>query len=170
MTKTPAQPTDHGRLASIFHASDLIRRPLASISSDSEQRHLVWQFVRFIAVGVINLIISYGVYLASLWIAPPFVAMLLASVSGLIFTSILNVRYAFQRKIDTRRLLIPATCYVIYTATSAGSVNILVRFFDMPPATAPIPVLCVLVPLNFAIMRFFILRTHKIREVPIASK
>jgi putative flippase GtrA len=121
VTKTPAQLTDHERLASIFHAKDRIRLSLTLISWSSEQRQLVWQFARFIAVGVANLVVSYGVYLAPLWIAPPFVAMLFASASGLVFTTILNIRYVFQRSMDPRRFLILATCYVIYTAASATS-------------------------------------------------
>jgi putative flippase GtrA len=166
VVKTPAQLTGRGRLASIFRTCDLTCLPLAELSSSAEQRQLVSQFVRFIAVGAANLIVSYGTYLASLWVAPPFVAMLLASASGLVFNSILNVHYVFKKKIDARSFFIPAACYVVYTALSAASVDILVRFFGLPAAMAPIPVLCVLVPLNFAILRFMILQTPEARKVP----
>ena len=117
------------------------------------------QFVRFIAVGLANLVLSYAIYLLTLSFVSPFIAMLLASVAGMIFTSILNVGFVFRKGFRAASLFVPALCYVLYTIITAALVEFAATRLSIPAAAAPIPVLCIMVPLNFICMRFLLSRT-----------
>lgn len=120
--------------------------------------------MRFLLVGVSNLLLTYIVYLFALMAVRPAAAMLLASAVGIVYSSITSINFVFSRAIRVPVLLAMASYYVVYSVVSAVLVELVARHTGIPAPFAPLPVLCVTVPVHFVCSRFLALRLGPVRR------
>lgn len=118
----------------------------------------IGQFVKFLAVGGSNLVLTYVVYLLALIYLAPVPSILIAVAAGLVFTAMLNIRVVFKKDIRFLVLLATLIYYVVYSAAYAALLDFVILWFSLPAALAPVPVLCLILPLHFLCSRFIILR------------
>jgi putative flippase GtrA len=116
------------------------------------------EFLRFLAVGASNLILTYLVYLGGLRFVPPVASILIAVVVGLVYMALLNIRVVFKRDIHVVVLIATIVYYVFYGLAYAALLDLAIRRFSVPAQLAPLPILCVVLPIHFLISRLIILR------------
>ena len=125
-------------------------------------KKLFWQFFKFGLVGLSNTAVSMGIYYLVLWIKPNL--YMLGSILGTIL-SIANAFFWNDRFVFTgnskdfkSKLKRLGKTYVSYGGTSILS-NVLlwleVSVFGISKVWAPVVNLCITIPLNFIINKFW---------------
>lgn len=111
------------------------------------------RLIRFVAVGVVNTCVGYGLYLAFLWSGLPYPAAWgLSMIISLIQGFILSGRLVFGR-VPAWRFVLYALAWAVLFALNIALIEVLLRLkiAGITEATAPL----VLLPLN-VILSFFI--------------
>jgi len=121
---------------------------------------------RFLLVGTSNLVLTYAVYLLALEVAAPVPSMLVATTVGIVFTAFMNIRVVFQSEIRPFVLSAVVIYYVAYGAASTALLDFFIRYLSVRPSLAPLPVLCIMVPLRFILTRALVLRIGRPRAKP----
>lgn len=114
------------------------------------------QALRFVIVGISNVVLSYGVYLGLLIVASPVTSFLIASVVAIIYTAILNIRVVFHAAMRPLILFLMLLYYTAYAIVNAALLEATIRILDVPPYLAPILVMAVAIPANFMLSRYCI--------------
>ena len=114
------------------------------------------QALRFVIVGLSNVVLSYGVYLGLLTVASPVTSFLIASAVAIMYTAILNIRVVFQAAMRPVILLLMLLYYTAYAVVNAALLEATIRVLNMPAYLAPGVVMAVTVPANFLLSRYFI--------------
>jgi putative flippase GtrA len=128
---------------------------------------LAGQIARFLLVGFCNFALTFLIYLPCLLVFNPVISIMLASIAGLIFTSILNIDVVFRKRIELRLLLIMAASYVAFFAAYAVLLDLVILHFAVPAPLAPLPVACVLVPVQFFCTKYLALQFGRVTyEMP----
>ena len=118
----------------------------------------IWEFVRFCMVGLIATIIHYGVYLAlircfhvekELWINVAYTVGYLLSWCVNLF---LTARFTFQEEVSAKRSVGFAVSHGINYLLHIVFLNLFL-WLGMSRQMAPIPVYCIVVPINFILVR-----------------
>lgn len=127
----------------------------------------LFQFTKFVIVGISNTLISYVVYVVGVYFGLHY---LLASVLGFVL-SVLNSfywnnKYVFQQKGGERNLLHTlAKTFLSYGATGLLLANVLlylwVDVLHISEYLGPIINLMITVPLNFVLNKFWAFRTAR---------
>lgn len=126
------------------------------------------QFFKFCLVGISNTLISYFAYLFLVIIGTHYI---FASMIGF-FVSVMNSfywnnKYVFMKKSGGPRKLVKTFCktLVAYSGTGIFLSNILlfiwVSVVHIPKEVAPLLNLCVTVPMNFLINKFWAYKAEK---------
>lgn len=120
------------------------------------------QFVKFGIVGVINTIVSYGIYSALVYLGLYYVvANVMAYIVGTIVSYILNSNFVFKKSEGECRSIWKT---FIKMCTSYAFVNLLlqslllallVEKMGLSKYIAPLFILCITVPLNFVLNKFW---------------
>lgn len=135
------------------------------VHSWEDFKKLFWQFFKFGLVGLSNTAVSMGIYYLVLWINPNL--YMLGSILGTIL-SIANAFFWNDRFVFTgnskdfkSKLKRLGKTYVSYGGTSILS-NVLlwleVSVFGISKVWAPVVNLCITIPLNFIINKFWTFR------------
>jgi putative flippase GtrA len=127
------------------------------IKNKNDFRAFVMQFIRFGMVGVTNTAVFLAVYYAALHVGVHF---LLANIAGFM-VSVLNAffwsrKFVFKNDKPAARQL--AKAYVAYGTTlalSTATLYLMVNFLGISEFVAPLINLCITVPLNFLINKFW---------------
>lgn len=114
--------------------------------------------IRFVFVGASNVVLTYAIYLLLLGALTPVQSILCATAAGILYTSISNIRFTFSQTIRPVLLIVVIIYYVIYTYLSATLLSLAIEEFSVPARFAPVPVMCVLLPIHFFCSRHLILR------------
>lgn len=112
--------------------------------------------VRFLAVGVSNTVIVYGVYLlALLWMGfRP--AYWCAFGVGLIYLSILNIHHTFSRALNPVALTVYGIYYFCYALVNVSLIAMLIERYSVAPAWAPLSTIVVLTPIHYLLSKYLI--------------
>ena len=117
------------------------------------------EFIRFCIVGVLATSIHYGIYLALIHLIPvksgwwTNAAYTIGYLAGFVFNFILSARFTFKEKITVKNGIGFSVSNLINYGLHILFLNI-VLWLGVPEKWAPIPVYCIVVPINFFLVRF----------------
>ena len=114
--------------------------------------------VRFLAVGGANFLVTYAVYLAALLVVEYRFAFGIAFVTGLIFTSTLNIRHAFTEHLTVPVLLVYGIYYLVYSFVNLRTTEILVENYGVDAKWALLLSLTVLTPVHYLLSKALVKR------------
>lgn len=126
------------------------------------------QFIKFGLVGVSNSVISYGTYLILLHFGMHYTPANIIGFTVSVFNSYYwNNRYVFKAEEGTERGVVKTflKTYISYAGTGIVLSNILlvlwVEVLNIPEAIGPILNLCVTIPVNFLVNKYWAYRDKK---------
>lgn len=107
---------------------------------------------RFCVVGVLATFIHYGIYLLlKQWINVS-VAYTIGYIISFVGNFVLTNVFTFHTKATVKKGAGFAICHVINYLMHIGLLNLFI-FVGIPSSYAPIPVYCIVVPINFLLVR-----------------
>ena len=121
----------------------------------------VKQFAKFGIVGISNTLISLAIYYALVFLGLHYIiAYIIAFVISVLNAYYWSRKYVFNQSKDKSKWQL-AKVYVVYGFTfllSMGLLYLMVDFIGISELIAPIINLCVTVPLNFLLNKFWAFR------------
>ncbi len=135
---------------------------------DTDKREKLGELVRFGIVGSIAVVLQYGTYLAIMPLLMKLVPTLddhtlattantAAYIVSFIFNFIASTRYTFKVKANAKRGAGFTLSHIVNYALQTLILNLFVGM-GMEKQWAMIPTLCICVPTNFVLVRFFLKR------------
>ena len=118
----------------------------------------VAEFLRFVIVGIIATGIHYGLYLLFIHIFPgdetiwTNVAYSIGYLVSWFCNLWLTAHFTFQTSLSFRRGIGFAVCHLINFCLHLLFLNVFLRL-GVPEKWAPIPVYCLVIPINFILVR-----------------
>jgi putative flippase GtrA len=116
------------------------------------------QFLRFIAAGVVNAIVTYPLYLGLLAIVGYQAAYAIAYVVGIVLSYVVNARFVFHAPLRLADFLRFPLVYVVQYVLGAAGLWLLVDRFGMRKEWALAVVIAFTVPIVFALSRWVLVR------------
>lgn len=108
--------------------------------------------IRFCIVGVLATIVHYGIYLLLKGVINVSVAYTIGYVISFIGNFVLTNVYTFMTQATAKKGIGFVICHVINYLLHIGLLNVFI-WLGVPSSLAPIPVYCIVVPVNFLLVR-----------------
>ena len=108
--------------------------------------------IRFCVVGVLATIVHYGIYLLLKGVINVSVAYTIGYVISFIGNFVLTNVYTFKTQATAKKGIGFVICHVINYLLHIGLLNVFI-WMGVPSSLAPIPVYCIVVPVNFLLVR-----------------
>ena len=108
--------------------------------------------IRFCIVGVLATIVHYGLYLLLKGVINVSVAYTIGYVISFIGNFVLTNVYTFKTQATAKKGIGFVICHVINYLLHIGLLNVFI-WMGVPSSLAPIPVYCIVVPVNFLLVR-----------------
>ena len=119
------------------------------MAETSRLRAEIGRLAGFVAVGVFNTAVTFGLYQLFLLMLRYEIAFTLSFLSGIAISYVLNGRFVFDSRLNLRRGLTYAGYYLMIYLLNLGLVRLAVENGGISPVWAPLLVLCVTLPVNF---------------------
>ena len=120
---------------------------------DAARRAHVFQFTRFLATGLVNTAVGYGVYLGLLRWTSYEIAYAAAYVIGIVVAYVLNSLFVFRSPIGLRTALRYPFVYLAQYLFGAGLLYAMVSWLGFDRRWAALVALALSVPLSFLLNR-----------------
>lgn len=117
------------------------------------KKQTIFQFIRFGIVGVLATVIHYGIYWALQHYMNASVAYTIGYALSFICNFILTSIFTFKAKATVKRGLGFGGAHLVNYFLHIILLNIFL-YLGMSNEWAPIPVFCLVVPINFLLVRF----------------
>lgn len=127
-----------------------ISMKLARIVIKNEDK--LGEFVRFCIVGLVATLIHYGVYLAFLKLISPSISYTIGYIVSLCVNVALTSKYTFKTDLTAVKTLGFLICHGINYLLHIAFLNIFL-YLGVAEKLAPIPVYCIVIPINFILVR-----------------
>jgi putative flippase GtrA len=125
----------------------------ALIARSWASRH---EFGTFLLFGVINTLLTYGLYLLLL-LAVSYPAAYSASyVVGIFLSYVLNARFVFREPLRLSKALQYPVVYIVQYFLGLGLLYLMVEVFHLSEVVAPLAVVLMTVPCTFVLSRYVI--------------
>ena len=112
-----------------------------------------WESVRFVIIGIAATIVHYGVYYLLLGVPLSYnAAYTIGYGVSLVFNFIASVRFTFRTTFSAFKAVKFLASHGVNDLLHMALLNLFV-WCGMPEALAPVPVLCIVVPINFFLVR-----------------
>lgn len=108
--------------------------------------------IRFCIVGVLATIVHYGIYLLLKGVINVSVAYTIGYVISFIGNFVLTNVYTFKTQATAKKGIGFVICHVINYLLHISLLNVFI-WLGVPSSLAPIPVYCIVVPVNFLLVR-----------------
>ena len=108
--------------------------------------------IRFCIVGVLATIVHYGIYLLLKGVINVSFAYTIGYVISFIGNFVLTNVYTFKTQATAKKGIGFVICHVINYLLHIGLLNVFI-WLGVPSSIAPIPVYCIVVPVNFLLVR-----------------
>ena len=108
--------------------------------------------IRFCIVGVLATIVHYGIYLLLKGVINVSVAYTIGYVISFIGNFVLTNVYTLKTQATAKKGIGFVICHVINYLLHIGLLNVFI-WMGVPSSLAPIPVYCIVVPVNFLLVR-----------------
>lgn len=133
---------------------------------DDSKREKLGEVIRFGIVGGLATVLQYGIYLAIMPVLSHFIPQLgdhtlataantIAYVVSFIFNFIASTRYTFKVKANAKRGAGFTLSHVVNYSMQTICLNLFVGL-GLAKQWAMIPTLCICIPVNFLLVRFFL--------------
>lgn len=113
-------------------------------------------WLRFLAGGLLNTGLTYGLYFLLQKVFFYQVAYAIAYASGIVFSYWFNARIVFRTPLSWKGLMTYPLVYVVQYGSSALLLGIFIERLGIPPALAPLLVLVLMIPLTFFLSRWIL--------------
>jgi len=111
------------------------------------------QALRFVFVGGLNTVVSYGLYILLLsWLGYQ-LAYAVAYVTGIVFSYFLNAKAVFKVRTSLFKLFLFSLVYVLQLGGGTALMYVLIDRLELPKEFAPLAVLLIMVPISFFLVR-----------------
>jgi putative flippase GtrA len=127
------------------------------------------QLARFLFTGAANTVATFVLYELLLLFLRYRAAFTIAFACGIAFAALMNSRYVFESALSLRRVAVFAGFYVFSYLLSLEVLVLFVNRLGVHQVLAPVFVVLVMVPVNFAGARLTLVR-RDMGVVPKASK
>ena len=118
------------------------------------KRHINWgEIIRFGIVGLIATAIHYGIYLLCQLIMPVNIAYSLGWITSLVLNFYLSSRFTFRQNMSAVKAGGFITAHIINYLMHIGLFNLFL-WVGINQTIAPLLVFCIVVPINFILVRF----------------
>lgn len=114
---------------------------------------LVGQAFRFLLLGTVNTVVTYGIYLLILSYVGYQLAYMISYVIGIAFGYFLNAKAVFRTQTSLLKFLLFVFIYVFQLAGGAALMYLIVNVLRVSVELAPLVVLFVQVPTSFFLVR-----------------
>lgn len=133
---------------------------------DESNRQKIGEVVRFGIVGGLSTLIQYGIYLAMMPLLAHIVPQMgdhslattantIAYVISFLFNFVASTKYTFKVKANAKRGAGFTLSHVVNYSMQTLCLNLFVGL-GMMKQLAMIPTLCICIPINFLLVRFFL--------------
>lgn len=122
-------------------------------TSNIQRRTAVFQLLRFAVVGVIATVIHYGLYLLLLRFLPESIAYTIGYAVSFVCNFILTCLYTFRKKANAKRGIGFGMAHLVNYCLHIAFLNLFIKL-GVNETYAPIPVFCIVIPLNFILLRY----------------
>ncbi|KGF40684.1 MULTISPECIES: GtrA family protein [Prevotellaceae] len=116
-------------------------------------RQLFFEVVRYGIVGILATVIHYGIY----WILQHWVNINISYTIGYAISFICNLfltsYFTFKKKVTFRRGIGFSNAHIVNYFLQMILLNVFIRC-GMSKAWAPVPVYCIVIPINFLLVRY----------------
>ena len=157
---------------------NLIEKILGILHIKLSDAKIEWlaQFVKFGLIGVTNTLLSYGIYILTIWLLTPFnlsfdylIGSVLGFIISVLWSFFWNNKLVFNEDAGKRNILKSLMkTYLSYAATGIVLSNILLYIFvdlmGISKTVAPFIGLLITVPLNFVLNKYWAFRKEKKKE------
>lgn len=113
-------------------------------------------WLRFLAGGLLNTGLTYGLYFLLQKLFFYQVAYAIAYATGIVFSYWFNARIVFRTPLSWKGLMTYPLVYVVQYGSSALLLGIFIERLGIPPALAPLLVLVLMIPLTFFLSRWIL--------------
>jgi putative flippase GtrA len=114
------------------------------------------EFIRFILVGGVNTLITFGIYALLLLVMPYLVAYTTTYVIGIFFSYLLNTRFVFKGSFGIKKALQYPLVYLVQYLVGLVALYILVDNFNINRLLASPLIILVTIPVTFLMSRWII--------------
>ena len=111
---------------------------------------------RFLFVGLSNTVLTLAVYEGLLPFLGYRLAFTICFIVGLLFTTLLNVKFVFSTPLSAVTTGVFAVYYCVYYLLNIAALALLIEITGIPSAIAPVITLLVFVPIHFFCSRYII--------------
>lgn len=115
------------------------------------------RFMKYLAAGLLNTVLTYGLYLLLLNFLAYGFAYSISYVTGVVASYFLNSIFVFQARVSPRKFFLYPVVYVAHYAFSLLALIVLVRFFEMSEMVAPLVVIALGFPLTYVLTKIVLL-------------
>lgn len=133
---------------------------------DDSKREKLGEVIRFGIVGGLATVLQYGIYLAIMPVLSHFIPQMgdhtlattantIAYIVSFIFNFIASIRYTFKVKANAKRGAGFTLSHVVNYSMQTICLNLFVGL-GLAKQWAMIPTLCICIPVNFLLVRFFL--------------
>ena len=133
---------------------------------DDSKREKLGEVIRFGIVGGLATVLQYGIYLAFMPVLSHFIPQMgdhtlattantIAYIVSFIFNFIASTRYTFKVKANAKRGVGFTLSHVVIYSMQTICLNLFVGL-GLAKQWAMIPTLCICIPVNFLLVRFFL--------------
>ena len=133
---------------------------------DDSKREKLGEVIRFGIVGGLATVLQYGIYLAFMPVLSHFIPQMgdhtlattantIAYIVSFIFNFIASTRYTFKVKANAKRGAGFTLSHIVNYSMQTLCLNVFVGL-GLAKQWAMIPTLCICIPVNFLLVRFFL--------------
>lgn len=112
-----------------------------------------FQMLRFAVVGVIATAIHYGIYMLLLNLFSETIAYTIGYIVSFVFNFFATCFFTFHKKASPKRGVGFAMAHVINYCLHILFLNLFLRI-GIKDVYAPIPVFCIVIPVNFILLKY----------------
>lgn len=112
------------------------------------------QIIGFLLVGGLNFLLTYALYLVLLFVLSPLWSYVIATLCGIVFVIVMNVKKVFRKAITSRNFISLFLYNLAYSGISLAFLHALQTYSALWPAFYPLIIQAVLFPAHFLATRF----------------
>lgn len=114
------------------------------------------EFVRFLAIGVVNTFGTYVIYLLLLLLVSHNIAYTLSYIIGIVFAFVLNSKFTFKVKLSLKKMLRYPLVYLVQYLINLFMLNLIIFKFSINEEVAPVIVITLSIPISFILSKLIL--------------
>lgn len=114
------------------------------------------EFIRFVILGVVNTVLTNGLYTLLLFVLPYSVSYTVSYIAGIVLSYFLNSVFVFKRPMELKKALQFPIVYIVQYLIGLGLMYILIEWLGVNEVLAPWLIVLLTLPITFLMSRFII--------------